>query len=101
MAYILVAATFNYEHFFNEQLERKKQDNSYRVFKKVARKGASFPMALEGSGKSDDARDVTVWCSNDYLGMSWHPSVQAAVRCMSTFYSYVAMTLCKCCNMYA
>ena len=55
--------------------DAKKRDHSYRVFKKVSRKASQFPVAQEvGLGE-----DITVWCSNDYLGMSWHPTVQAAV----------------------
>lgn len=68
---------FNYDQFFNTQIEKKKKDHSYRVFKKVLRKGPMFPMAEE---HSDHKRDISVWCSNDYLGMSWHPKVTEAVR---------------------
>jgi 5-aminolevulinate synthase len=56
---------------------RKKKDHSYRVFKKVNRLAAEFPGAYEYSrGK----RPITVWCANDYLGMSCHPEVKEAVR---------------------
>ncbi|ESN96631.1 hypothetical protein HELRODRAFT_189320, partial [Helobdella robusta] len=67
---------FNYEKFLEGQLEAKKKDNSYRIFKKVSRKATEFPRALE---HSEGVKDITVWCSNDYLGMSWHPKVQQAV----------------------
>ncbi|GFG28452.1 hypothetical protein Cfor_00629 [Coptotermes formosanus] len=68
---------FPYEEFFHEQITRKKKDHSYRVFKKVNRLAAEFPGAYEYSwGK----RPITVWCSNDYLGMSCHPEVKEAVR---------------------
>lgn len=70
--------TFQYEDFFHEQILRKKQDHSYRVFKKVNRLAADgqFPRALEYSWGE---RPITVWCSNDYLGMSCHPEVKRAV----------------------
>ena len=69
---------FNYEDFFENQIEKKKSDHTYRVFKKVMRRGNEFPYAVDySSGKK---RDITVWCSNDYLGMSWHPKVINAVR---------------------
>lgn len=71
------ANLFNYDKFFQSQIEKKKQDHSYRVFKKVLRKGSNFPYAEEHSG---DKRKISVWCSNDYLGMSWHPNVTEAVR---------------------
>ncbi|XP_049283864.1 5-aminolevulinate synthase, erythroid-specific, mitochondrial isoform X2 [Anopheles funestus] len=69
---------FQYEDFFHEQILRKKQDHSYRVFKKVNRLAAEgqFPRALEYSWGE---RPITVWCSNDYLGMSCHPEVKRAV----------------------
>ena len=52
-------------------------DHSYRIFKKVNRNAKTFPAAREFSwGK----KDITVWCSNDYLGMSAHPAVTAAVH---------------------
>jgi len=68
---------FEYETFFDEQIQRKKMDHSYRIFKKVNRMGGKFPAAQEHSwGK----KDITVWCSNDYLGMSAHPRVKKAVH---------------------
>ena len=56
---------FKYSDLFKEKLAIKKADHSYRVFKKVARMADQFPMAHEYSGKK---KEVTVWCSNDYLG---------------------------------
>ncbi|XP_050527444.1 5-aminolevulinate synthase, erythroid-specific, mitochondrial isoform X2 [Daktulosphaira vitifoliae] len=68
---------YNYEQFFHEQIMRKKMDHSYRIFKKVNRLALNFPFAVEYSGKE---KPVTVWCSNDYLGMSCHPTVKKSVR---------------------
>lgn len=67
---------FPYEEFFHEQIMRKKKDHSYRVFKKVNRLSGQFPRALE---YSYGEKPITVWCSNDYLGMSSHPKVKEAV----------------------
>lgn len=69
---------FAYEDFFHEQIMRKKKDHSYRVFKKVNRLAGEgqFPSAKEYSWGE---RPITVWCSNDYLGMSSHPEVKKAV----------------------
>lgn len=72
----LSAPIFDYESFFAEQIDKKKRDHSYRIFRKVSRKANDFPRAEEFSAGQ---RDITVWCSNDYLGMSWHPRVQEAV----------------------
>ncbi|XP_055678923.1 5-aminolevulinate synthase, erythroid-specific, mitochondrial [Lutzomyia longipalpis] len=71
--------SFQYEEFFAEQIQRKKKDHSYRIFKKVNRlaEQGKFPRAMEYSWGE---RPITVWCSNDYLGMSCHPEVKAAVR---------------------
>ena len=68
---------FNYEAFYEEKLNAKKADSSYRVFKKVNRSASKFPSAMEHS--TVQPRDITVWCSNDYMGMTWHPKVQQAV----------------------
>ncbi|XP_054259779.1 5-aminolevulinate synthase, erythroid-specific, mitochondrial-like isoform X2 [Macrosteles quadrilineatus] len=72
-----IESTFPYEDFFHEQIMRKKRDHSYRVFKKVARLASEFPSALE---YSYGEKPITVWCANDYLGMSCHPTIKQAVR---------------------
>lgn len=68
--------TFGYESFFEAQIQKKKMDHSYRVFKKVSRDAVNFPAAREFSW---GRKEITVWCSNDYLGMSAHPAVTGAV----------------------
>lgn len=75
-----VKSNFPYEEFFHEQILRKKQDHSYRVFKKVNRlaEAGKFPHALDYS--NNEEKPITVWCANDYLGMSCHPEVKSAVR---------------------
>lgn len=67
---------FPYQDFFREQIMKKKKDHSYRVFKKVARFAQKAPY---GEEFSNGPKPITVWCSNDYLGMSSHPAVKAAV----------------------
>ncbi|KAH8403469.1 hypothetical protein KR222_001156 [Zaprionus bogoriensis] len=73
-------SSFQYDKFFNEQILRKKKDHSYRVFKRVNRLAGDglFPHALEYSSHAE--RPITVWCSNDYLGMSAHPNVKQKVK---------------------
>lgn len=56
---------------------KKKLDHSYRIFKKVNRSAHQFPAAKEYSWGE---REITVWCSNDYLGMSAHPEVKRAIK---------------------
>ncbi|CAG0924081.1 unnamed protein product [Notodromas monacha] len=72
----LLRKPFGYESFFQEQIAKKKMDHSYRIFKKVSRSADAFPYAKEYSWGE---RPVTVWCSNDYLGISRHPLVREAV----------------------
>lgn len=63
---------------------KKKKEHSYRIFKKVNRLAGpgQFPSALEYSWGE---KPITVWCSNDYLGMSCHPKVKEAVRYVEIF----------------
>ena len=72
---------FGYDQFFHEKIEAKKRDNSYRVFKRVQRKSGLFPQAEEKKTLDDDSesRTITVWCSNDYLGLGQHPKMKKAV----------------------
>ncbi|XP_043257133.1 5-aminolevulinate synthase, erythroid-specific, mitochondrial isoform X1 [Colletes gigas] len=72
-----VEPSFPYEEFFDEQIMKKKKDHSYRVFKKVNRLAENFPSAME---YTREPKPITVWCSNDYLGMSRHPEVTSSVR---------------------
>uniref|UniRef100_A0A3B4VLD9 5-aminolevulinate synthase n=1 Tax=Seriola dumerili TaxID=41447 RepID=A0A3B4VLD9_SERDU len=71
--------TFQYEKFFEKRIESKKTDHTYRVFKTVNRRASSFPMADDYSESFHAKRNVSVWCSNDYLGMSRHPRVTQAI----------------------
>ena len=67
----------NYDKIFQERLERLKQEGNYRVFADLERYKGSFPRAKNYVGNKE--RDVTVWCSNDYLGMGQNKDVIAAM----------------------
>jgi 5-aminolevulinate synthase len=68
----------DYEAFFTGHLRRLHEEGRYRVFAELERIVGAFPRArLHRDGQ---ARDVTVWCSNDYLAMGQHPTVVAAMR---------------------
>lgn len=57
----------NYQEFFSNNLKLLKTEGRYRVFADLEKLAGSFPKALNYS--RDNVKEVTVWCSNDYLGM--------------------------------
>ncbi len=63
----------DFDALFNEQLDGLKNDGNYRYFAELERKAGKFPRAANHA--QDGVRDVTVWCSNDYLGMGQNPKV--------------------------
>ncbi len=68
----------DYEDRFRQHLESLHQEGRYRVFADLKRRCGAYPVADHYTGEG--TRDVTVWCSNDYLGMSQHPSVREAMH---------------------
>ncbi|XP_043981758.1 5-aminolevulinate synthase, erythroid-specific, mitochondrial [Gambusia affinis] len=76
----MVGPSYDYDSFFKEMIEEKKKDHTYRVFKTVNRSAKQFPHAEDYSLLGRKASQVSVWCSNDYLGMSRHPKVLGAIR---------------------
>ncbi|KAH6681413.1 pyridoxal phosphate-dependent transferase [Halenospora varia] len=65
------AVKFDYEGFYNAELDKKHKDKSYRYFNNINRLAKEFPKAH----MSNKDERVTVWCSNDYLGMGRNPQV--------------------------
>jgi 5-aminolevulinate synthase len=65
------AAKFNYEAFYTNELDKKHKDKSYRYFNNINRLAKEFPRAH----MANKEERVTVWCSNDYLGMGRNPHV--------------------------
>jgi 5-aminolevulinate synthase len=68
----------DFDSLFNAQIDTLKEEGNYRIFAELERMVGAFPKAR--SHDSDCPDEVTVWCSNDYLGMGQHPKVVAAMQ---------------------
>jgi 5-aminolevulinate synthase len=68
----------NYDDFFKEKLDGLHAEGRYRVFAELERRAGCFPRAKRHGETGPD--EVTVWCSNDYLGMGQNPAVLAAMH---------------------
>ncbi len=68
----------DFEAFFATKLDGLHEEGRYRIFAELERRKGSFPAARRYLG--DKVSDVTVWCSNDYLGMGQNEKVLAAMH---------------------
>src|SRR3546814_634350 len=68
----------DYEALFGQAVDTLHAERRYRVFTELARNCGSFPVADNFSGIGPEK--ITIWCSNDYLGMGQHPAVLAALK---------------------
>ncbi|MGX9352379.1 5-aminolevulinate synthase [Shimia sp. W99] len=69
----------DFQSYFSDRLTALQDEGNYRVFADLARYRGDFPRA-EHTAQSGQQQDVTIWCSNDYLGMGQHPDVTGAMH---------------------
>ena len=75
----------NYQRFFEEAIDQLHAERRYRVFADLERIVGRFPRALwRANGR---AQEITIWCSNDYLGMGQNEDVIAAFQTNQIDYS--------------
>ncbi len=67
----------DFDSIFRGQLDALKAEGNYRTFAELERKRGAFPRAI--NHKDGEVSEITVWCSNDYLGMGQHPAVVKAM----------------------
>lgn len=67
-----------FDALFNTQLDALKSEGNYRIFAELERRCGAFPTARSHDSEAPD--EVTIWCSNDYLGMGQHPTVIQAMK---------------------
>lgn len=68
----------DYAKQLRSALDQIRKEGRYRIFADVRRKRGAFPAAERFTEAG--SRPITVWCSNDYLGMGQHPKVLAAMH---------------------
>ena len=69
----------DYDRIFRAAIDRLHDEGRYRVFIDILRTKGSFPNAHCFHGHNGP-KPITVWCSNDYLGMGQHPTVVTAME---------------------
>ncbi len=69
----------NYDQVFDQAIDRLHSEGRYRVFIDILRNKGAYPNARCFAGHNGP-KPITVWCSNDYLGMGQHPKVIEAME---------------------
>ncbi|MCY4300994.1 MAG: 5-aminolevulinate synthase [Aestuariivita sp.] len=68
----------DFDRLFQKQLDSLREEGNYRIFAELERKSGQFPRARCHDEQAPN--EVTVWCSNDYLGMGQNPKVTQAMK---------------------
>ncbi|MGB0246002.1 MAG: 5-aminolevulinate synthase [Paracoccaceae bacterium] len=68
----------DFDALFADQLDLLKKEGNYRIFAELERQCGAFPKAKSYDENSPE--NVTVWCSNDYLGMGQSQIVKDAMK---------------------
>ncbi len=68
----------NYQQFFADKIADLKAEGRYRVFADLQRQAGKFPSAFVHKG--GEVKEITVWCSNDYMGMGQNPDAISAMQ---------------------
>ncbi len=69
----------DYRGIFEDAVDALRAEKRYRVFADLERIAGKFPRAIYRD-QADNAREITIWCSNDYLGMGQHPVTIASMQ---------------------
>ena len=69
----------DYRGYFGDAVDALRSEKRYRVFADLERIAGKFPRAIYRD-QSDNEREITIWCSNDYLGMGQHEKVIRAMQ---------------------
>src|SRR6266849_6676882 len=71
-----MGTTMDHDMFFKPRLDGLRDEGRYRIFAELERCAGRFPRAFDHRIRDE----ITIWCSNDYLGMGQHPDVLAAMH---------------------
>jgi len=78
IGFVADTMSFDYDECIDRALDSLHDEGRYRVYTELARRAGEFPRAWDHS--TAIPREITVWCSNDYLGMGQNSSVLDAMK---------------------
>lgn len=72
----------NYSELFHNSINKLRDENRYRQFVNISRLKGNFPYATN----NHNSRKITLWCSNDYLGMGQNEdAINAAINALKDY----------------